>query len=297
MVIIMSNAFTRSWEITKLSFSVINKDRELLAFPFLAGLFSLIFMILMVLPSIIPSLLKGAGFDQLGILEYVIVFVIYLGLAFIATFFNVCVVYTAKKRFEGGNAVFRESISFAFSRIHLIFAWSLLAATVGLILRILDNAAQRMGQTGRIIMGIMISLMGMAWSIMTIFVVPGMVYHNLGPMDAIKRSIQTLKKTWGESLIRHIGLGLVQFMFIFVGIILCVLIFIGLAPLGIAGILIALVIAVLYFLGVILVFGVANTVFNTALYVYADSGRVPEGFSSEIMAGAFTSRKRQAGRI
>ena len=78
---------------------------------------------------------------QLNNLQLFILFLTYLGLAFIATFFNVCVVYTTKKRFEGGNATFGESVEFAFSKIHLIFAWSLVAATVGLLLRILDNIA------------------------------------------------------------------------------------------------------------------------------------------------------------
>ena len=42
-----------------------------------------------------------------------------------------------------------------------------------------------------------------------------------------------------------------------------------------------------YMMAVILVFNVANTVFNTALYVYADKGRAPTGFSPEVMRGAF----------
>jgi len=31
---------------------------------------------------------------------------------------------------------------------------------------------------------------------------------------------------------------------------------------------------------------VANTVFNTALYVYAKSGKVAEGFDSEVISAA-----------
>jgi hypothetical protein len=69
-----------------------------------------------------------------GIVQYAIIFLTYLGLAFIATFFNVCVVYTVKIRFEGGNATFMESLKFALSKIGLIFYWSLISATVGLVL-------------------------------------------------------------------------------------------------------------------------------------------------------------------
>ncbi len=283
----MFETFSRSWEITKLSFNVIKKDKELLLFPLLAGIFSIIFFVTMLFPSVITSFMEGTGPGSYGITEYLLFFITYLGLAFIATFFNVCVVYTTKIRFEGGNATFWESINFARSKIGLIFTWSVVAATVGLILRIIDNLAERAGGSGRMVLNILTSILGMMWSIITIFVVPSMVYHDLGPIPAIKKSVETLKRTWGESLVRYFGLGLIEFLFLFLGIIVAFTLFLVLAGLGPVGIIITVMLAVLYFLGVILVFSVANTVFNTALYVYADTGRIPEGYSKEIMQNAF----------
>ncbi|MFC1752585.1 DUF6159 family protein [Thermoproteota archaeon] len=288
----MMNVFSRSWMITKLSFGVIKKDKEMLLFPLLAGIFSILFIIAILVPTVVITLLEGGSPDVFGVLEYVLLFVTYLILAFTATFFNVCVVYTAKKRFEGGDATFGESISFAFSRIHLIFTWSLVAATVGLLLKMIDNLAEKAGQSGKIVLKILNALLGMMWSIITIFVVPAMVYHNLGPIDAIKKSLHTLRHTWGESLIRYYGLGMVQLLFIILGVIIAVPLIFVLAAIGPMGIVVGVGIAVLYFLIVILVFSVANTVFNTALYVYADTGRIPEGFNPEVMKGAFTSQKR-----
>ncbi len=287
----MFESITRSLEITKLSFSVIKKDKELLLFPLLAGIFSIIFILTMLFPSIIASFMKGAGPESYGIMEYLLIFITYLGLAFIATFFNVCVVYTTKIRFEGGNASFWESINFARSKISLIFAWSVIAATVGLILGLIDSMAERAGQSGRMVLNILTSILGMMWSIIIIFVVPAMVYHNLRPIDAIKKSVETLKRTWGESLIRYFGLGLIQFLFFLLGIIVMLILLFVLGGIGPIGIIITIAIAVLYFLGVILVFNVANTVFNTALYVYAHTGKVPEGYNREIMHNAFKPRE------
>jgi hypothetical protein len=270
---------------------VIKKDKELLLFPLLAGIFSILFILTMLFPSIITSFMKGIGPESYGIMEYLLIFITYLGLAFIATFFNVCVVYTTKIRFEGGNATFWESINFARSRIGLIFVWSVIAATVGLILRLIDSIAERAGQSGRMVLNILTSILGMMWSIITIFVVPAMVYHNLRPLDAIKKSVETLKRTWGESLIRYFGLGLIQFLFFLLGIIAMFLLLFLLGGLGPLGIITAIAIAVLYFLGVILVFNVANTVFNTALYVYADTGKIPEGYRRETLQNAFRPRE------
>src|SRR5262249_54740102 len=132
--------------------------------------------------------------------------------SFIATFFNVCVVHTTRVRLSGGDATFLDSIKFAFSRAHLILAWSLVAASVGILLRVLDGLAERAGLIGKILLSVLRAMLALAWSVTTVFVAPAMVYKDLGPFDAIRDSIDPLKRTWGESLIRHYGLGLASFL-------------------------------------------------------------------------------------
>ncbi|MBL7051280.1 hypothetical protein ISS04_03945 [Candidatus Woesearchaeota archaeon] len=288
----MRGMFSRSWKIFKLSFGVINKDRELLWFPLLAGIFSLMFIFAMIFPSIILSLIKGESLE-FGFLFYVAIFLIYLGLAFIATFFNVCVVYTTKKRFEGGDAKFMESIKFAFSRAHLIFSWSIISASVGLLLSIIEGVAEKLGIFGEIILKLIRSLLGAVWAIITIFVVPAMVYHNVGPKKAIKKSIEVLKKTWGESLIRHFGLGLMQF-FSFVILIGVIFFLFNIAMIvGPYGPIIAVILTFVLFVLWMLIFSLLNTIFNTALYIYADTGKLIEGYDKETMDSAFKLKKRK----
>jgi hypothetical protein len=286
------NAFTRSWAITKMTFSVINKDRELLWFALLSFMFSAIYSIAMIFPTVIPALMdRGFSQESLEIYHYVILFLTYFGLAFIATFFNVCVVYTAKVRFEGGNATFSESLKFAMSKLGIIIQWSLLSATVGLLLRVLHNLASRLGKVGEIVANIVISLMGMVWSIITIFVVPVLVYEGLGPIDAIKRSAAVIKQTWGESLIRTIGLGLIQLVVFLLILAVSAAITVGLGnAFDITGTLIGIGIGALLLLLTGLIFNVANTIFNTALYVYANRNAVAEGFNEDVVKGAFREK-------
>lgn len=285
--------FSRSWEITKVSFSTVGKDKEMLWFPFLSAIFSGIFSFAMLFPTVITQLLNDPNsYGAFDAFEYLFVFLTYLGLAFIATFFNVCVVYTTKIRFDGGNATFGQSLKFAFSKIHLIFMWSLLSATVGLILYILEQAAQSAGKYGAILIRILRGLLGAAWSIMTIFVVPGMVYYDLGPGKAIKKSVETLTKTWGESLVRYFSMGLIKFIFGFLGLIVCGIgtYFLFLA-LQITGLLIGIGIFIVFLIVLSLVFGVAESVYNTALFVYADKKTVATGYNSNIMQNGFKEQK------
>jgi len=231
----------------------------------------------------------GVSRVALGPAQIAVLFVTYFGLSFIATFFNVCVVYTTRTRLAGGDATFMDSIKFALSRIHLIAVWSLVSASVGLLLRAIDELAERTGGVGKVLLFILRGLMATAWSIMTIFVVPAMVYRSLGPIDAIRDSVGTLKRTWGESLVRHFGLGLAAFV--------CALPAFVIAAAGIAllssqpvvgGLLFGL--GALGLLAVSIVFGVANTVFNTVLYHWASHGSAAEGFDASLLSGAFAPR-------
>lgn len=283
------NFWDRTWALTRMTFDVIKKDNEMLLFPLLAAVCSVLFSVAMLFPTVITHLLNDGGSFVWGPLQLAATFATYFGLAFITTFFNTCVVYTTRVRLSGGDATFGESVSFAFSRIGRIISWSLLAASVGLLLSMLENAARNAKGVGSILLSILRGLLATAWNVVTLFVVPAMVYQDLGPIDAIKSSMDTLRNTWGESLARHYGMGLASFLFTLPGILGAVLVVVAMGgglPAG-AGIALLAVLG-LYILGVALVFNVANAVFNTALYHYATSRQVPAGFSPEVLQGAFT---------
>jgi len=287
----MANIFSRSWEITKNSFGVILKDKELLLFPILSGFFSLLFVLSMLFPTIIGNLITGVV-PELGVIDYVLLFVSYLGLSFIATFFNCCVVYTTKKRFENKNSKFFETLGFAFSKIHLIFFWSLLSATVGVILNVLENLAEKSKGLGRFVLQALVKTLGMAWSIVTLFVIPSLVYKNLSPFSAIKDSIKVLKKTWGESLVKYLGLGLIKGLLIALGIVLLIILIFVVIPLGAVAVISVVAIFVVYLILLGLIFGIADSIFDTALYYYALTGKVPSSYTSEQMKEAFHKKKQ-----
>lgn len=276
------NVWDRSWAITRMSFGVIRKDSEMLWFPVLSFFFSTLFSVAMIVPTFFLSVAHEAGHRAVGPLQIVTIFVSYFGLSFFATFFNVCTVYTTRVRLNGGDATFGESIKFAFSKVHLIAGWSLVSASVGLLLYALDSVAEKAGIIGKILLVILRSILASAWSIMTIFVVPAMVYRDLGPIDAFKDSVATLRQTWGENLIRFYGMGLATLVCCLPCVALILLgFFVHLLPLALLG-LAALV-------AVFLVFGTASTVYNTALYHYAQHKTAP-GFDDALLSGTFTVR-------
>jgi len=286
--------FSRSWDLTKTTWNVMQKDKEIFMFPVLSVIVSLVFLVLFAVFAIIIGLISVVGGINIAVMGYFLLFILYLVLAIISTFFSVCVVYTASMRFNNKDATFGDSISFSFKRIHKIFLWAIVSATVGLIIKILENMFKKAKGIGRILGSIFTWILGALWTISTIFVIQGIVYKDLGPFAAIKESVLTLKKTWGESLVKYLGFGAAEFLIILPAILIFIPLII-VAAISFGSVVLVMILALLlvaYFVAVVVFFNIADDVFNTALYIYANTGVVPGGYSSEQLKSTFRSEKK-----
>jgi hypothetical protein len=126
-------------------------------------------------------------------------------------FFNVALVGVANSRLVGGTWTFRDGLELAWARKGTILQWALVAATVGIILKSLE---ERLGVLGRIVMRII----GVAWALANYFVVPVLAFEDLTPIEAIKRSSKLFKETWGEKVVGGFSFSLVFFVLALPGI-------------------------------------------------------------------------------
>ena len=274
------NTFGRSFRLVKESYSILKKDKELMLFPIISGIAGILLLIPFLMLMFSASFFGDSG----NLLGYLITFLYYLLSYFIIIFFNTGLIACANIRLNGGDPKFKDGIDIALNNISKIFVWALISATVGVILRWLS---ERSGFIGRIIIG----LIGMAWSLLTFFVVPVMVLEKVSVTDSIKKSGALFKKTWGENVVGHFSMGLVFFLLALLGII----------PLGIAvlsamsGSLPIMVV----FIGITflywMILGILNAslsgIFMTALYNYASKGTVLGGFSEESIKGAYVPKR------
>jgi hypothetical protein len=272
------NFFTRlsnGWQLANLSFATINKNRSLLLFP----LFSAISLVL-VLASFfggtfyfvgdeIESLMNNEQYGNL--LAYGLIFLYYLINFFVIVFFNAALIHCAIKVLDGEETSISEGLSFAFSRIEKILAWSLLSATVGTLLQILQD----MGKIGQIVA----SLFGIAWSIMTFFVVPILVYEDKGVFESVKLSGRLMKQKWGESLAANVSFGLFHFL----GVVVAFLLFYLLSAFNMVA---AIVVAVVVVLLVSTVITAARTIFVAAVYNHT-TGKPAGNFDGDLLDSVF----------
>jgi hypothetical protein len=213
-----------------------------------------------------------------------VAFLMYLTLAFVQVYFHAATVAGAHERLAGGDPTVGSALRKANRHLGRLFVWSIMVATVNVVLQALR---ERAGAIGRILAG----LGGMAWNLMTYFVVPLLLFEDQGIGASLKRSGGLFRKTWGESLVGQVGIGaagaVVTFLWLLVGMALMVALFSGF---GIAGGITGLVILVLGIVVVSVIFTVAGAVYKTALYRYASDGHAGGTFQDDDLKHAYAAR-------
>jgi len=151
--------------------------------------------------------------------------------------------------------------------------------------------SERSNQLGRFVIG----LVGMAWNLATFLAVPVLAAEGVGPIEAVKRSAQMLKKTWGEQIVGNFGLGaifgIVYFLLIVLGIGGVVLLVLGGTPLWL---IIPLALAVIAMLVLVsLVNSTLQGIYTAALYQYASGEAADIFFDNNIIEHAFREKGTQ----
>ena len=284
----MAGKFARSWALMKASAGVLRSDKSLLLFPLLSGLCSIVVVASFLLPVALAVIgHHGGDLDgrRFAPAYYVVLFAFYLVQYFVIAFFNTALAGVALRRLRGEPAGLADGFALARSRLGSIFGYALIAATVGLFLRALQ---ERLGLIGRLVVG----LLGLAWTVATFLVVPVLASEGIGPVDAVKRSAELLKQTWGENLIGNAGLGVVFGLVFFVAALLAaVLVFGAIATQSIAVIAPVIVLVVIGFMLLGLVQSTLQGIYAAALYRYAEAGEVGGGFDQALLESAFRPKR------
>lgn len=280
----MFGRFSASWELAQCSWQVLRMNKKLLLFPLLSGLGCILVLLSFVLPFVfnpqwLADLNANNGANQ-PVWTYLVVFAYYFCNYFVIVFFNAALISCALLQFHGETPTLGDGLRAAWSRLPQILAWALVSATVGMLLKAVENAHEKAGQ-------FISAILGTVWTVITFFVVPVLVVEKVGPFEAVRRSVALLKQTWGEALVGHWGIGLFLFVLALPGVLLGVLggvlLVQATAALGIA----LLLLAGVYFILWAAAGSALNGIFLSALYQYAAFGEVPHGFDRRTMKHVF----------
>ena len=262
----------RGWKMSKLSMSVVKKDPELMVYMFISGFLSLIAMIGMSVPQYLGQTWAVDAEGLMTPMYMGFVFSGYMIISIVVTFWNSAIVANSHIRLTGGDPKFMDGVSAAISKLHIIILWGIIAGTVGLLLKILNQAA-RDQKGGAAIVAIILTAIGAAvWWMMTFFMIPHMIIEGKGIVDSLKSSKKIFLKTWGENITSGLGIGFIGFFFMAVIAIVTITIMTVLGPLWYVG----LAFGVIGIAITLAWMNAAEQVAVTALYLYSKNGVMPQ---------------------
>ena len=268
---------SNGWNISLNSFKVLGENKQLIIFPVLSGI-----SMVAVIASFIVAILASAGWDADQVAEsptaatYAGLFLFYMLNYLIIVFFNTALIHCATLYFKGQRPTVGDGLAFSMSRLSAILSWSLFAATVGFILRILQ---ENLGSAGRIITG----LIGIVWNVATFFAVPVMIYEQTGPIETVKRSAGLMKEKWGERLGAGFSFAVIYLLAIFL---VCGILF-GAGSL--VNPLLGISLAVLGALAVIAILSASQTIFVAAMY-HNITGDPVQHFNQQFIDKLFVAK-------
>jgi hypothetical protein len=265
---------SRSFQLVGQSYRVLMQDKELMVLPLISGTFIAI---------VAASFAFGFGIDSPRTLRnggpeiYVPMFLMYVVTYAVGIFFQAAVIAGATARMRGEDPTVSSALAAASRRIGQILMWAVVAATVGMLLRAIQ---ERVGFIGKIIVGIV----GAAWSLATFFVVPVLVLEDRSVQESFSRSVAVFKKTWGETVVGGINLGVAAMCAWFTLI----------AVTGLLAMTIGIVSVVVFAVGAVFLmvfFSALQGVYIASLYRYATEGEAA-GFDKSIFDQAFMPKSK-----
>lgn len=276
----MFRRLSNSWQLVKASAEVLRADKELVVFPIVSA----IAVLLVTASFIVPIFVVGAagGEEALdGPLGAIITFALYVATYTVIFFCNSALVGAALIRLRGGDPTVGDGFRIAFAHLPAILGYAVIAATVGMVLRALQERAGFLGK-------IVIAIAGGAWNVITFLVVPVLVTEKIGPVDAVKRSAGLLKKTWGEQIVGNAAVGtifgLAMVLLVLLGIPVIV-VAVGSGSPALIGLVVGLFVLAFALLAV--TNATLSGIYTAAVYRYAADGEVGHTFQADLVEGAF----------
>ena len=204
----------RGWEMSKLSMSVVKKDPELMVYMIFSGVMSLACLIGMSIPQFLEMDWAVNSDGSFTPAYYGFTFVGYMVLSIVVVFWNCAIIANANIRLTGGDPKFADGVNAALKRLPIIIVWGIIAGTVGLLFKFLEGVARSSDHPAAAALATVIHIIGgLAWWVMTFFMIPHLILENKSIGDALKASKTTFFDTWGENIVSGLGIGAIAFLF------------------------------------------------------------------------------------
>lgn len=275
---------SRSFDLIRASATVLRSQRQLLWFPLIAGIAMFIIGASFVIPLFVTGTVENYAMPGRGTpMTYSFTFAVYVINYFIMFYFNTALVACVMMHFDGQTPTLGDGIRAANSRFGTVLGYAVIAATIGMVLRAIQERVPLVGK-------FVVALIGAGWTIASFLVVPVLVSRDIGPVAAVRESASLVKRTWGENIAGQVGMGLgfglIQMGIMALATIAVLLVTAVNVPLLAIPVIVLAVIAVL---GMMLAHTALSGIYSASLYRYATLGD-DGSFDGDALRAAFTPK-------
>lgn len=268
-----STRVQRGWKLSEHSIRIVMSSPGLIALPVLSSTAVLVGLIIAVLiGSHLPSVVAFIWWCAAGV-----------ALATVVVGGQAVITHRVGAILRGESTTNGESLRAVLPCAKELAKWAAVSLTVGVLVRTMERGGGPIGWVLRLFA----AGVAIAWSALTFFVIPVMVFEGLSARDAFTRSREVVRTNWGEGVV---GVGILNALFMLVNlavIVLCILLISAHAYV------LTLLVFVLALAGLNLLAAVASPVFSVVLYNFAISRELAPGFSAEDMSAVFRPRRRR----
>ena len=277
----MAGSWTQSRTVTKQAWGVIKENPYMLLFPVVSGILAILAFLIVAGIGLavmgVTTVEEQTTSDEVPTSVVVIGVLILVIAAYLATLitqiFMGGLVKCTDEELQGRDSGFGAGLRASFSRLGALMGWAGIQTAVGWLLSAVRGDASNNNAIVAILRLVLASLLAVAWSIITFFVLPLIILRGKGPLQAIKESVALIRKTWGMQIAGNVRIGgLIALVAVLPGILFAgVGVFIAISGTPAAGIPLA-AIGVIVIIAAQVLISAMRAIFSVAMLHYVESG-------------------------
>lgn len=278
----MAGSWTQSRVVTKQAWGVIKQNPYMLLFPVVSAILAVIAFLIVGGAALavmgVSTIEEQAASDEVStgvVIAGVVILVIAAYLATLITqIFMGGLVKCTDEELQGRDSSFGAGLSAAFSRLVPLMGWAGIQTAVGWLLSAVRGDASNNNAIVAILRLVLASLLAVAWSIITFFVLPLIMLRGKGPLQAIKESVSLIRATWGMQIAGNVRIGgLITLVAVLPGLLFAVVGgFIAASGTPAVGIPLS-AIGVIVIIGAQVVISAMRAIFSVAMLHYVEDGQ------------------------
>ena len=275
--------FRRGLRLVGIGFTMVRDEPGLMLVPIVAFMAQVVILAVAIL-AMLPTLRSTGNTDGQGVhlsaAQWVLVVIAGIAVTFVSVVSHATIIARVTARFHGRSVSNTKAAGAALTKSPQLFAWAFINYIVISLIRNIGN---------RGIFGLLFgAALRAGWMLASFFVVPVILFEDMGAVAAIKRSISLCRSRWGENIIGNGALGVIGLAAVLVDILVSALLGSVFAPVG-------AVVGILGLAAIMLVLTVASAAFNAALYWYAVTDQSPGDYSVGDLQAAYRRQGKRTG--